>query len=56
VTEAVRDRADELAVVDISGDSVLEDAYRAWLPVLEIDGERAFTYVVPPQALLDRLA
>src|SRR6187200_1700989 len=27
--------------VDITGDVALEAAYREWLPVLEIDGERA---------------
>ena len=34
----------ELRVVDITGDPVLEAAYREWLPVVEIDGRRRFTY------------
>ena len=38
--------------VDITGDPELEAAYREWLPVVEIDGERAFVYYVNPTALL----
>jgi glutaredoxin len=34
----------ELELVDISGDEALELAYREWLPVVEIDGRRRFTY------------
>ncbi len=41
--------------VDISGDPGLEAAYREWLPVVEIDGERAFVYFVDPEALRRRL-
>lgn len=41
--------------MDIGGDPVLEAAYREWLPVVEIDGERAFTYFVQPAALRERL-
>jgi hypothetical protein len=37
--------------VDITGDPALEAAYREWLPVVEIDGERAFVYHVDPAAL-----
>lgn len=40
-----------LDVVDIGGDEALETAYRALLPVVEIDGVRAFTYHVHPAAL-----
>jgi hypothetical protein len=46
----------ELEEVDISGRSELEARYREWLPVVEIDGERAFTYFVPPDGLRRRLA
>lgn len=42
-------------LVDIGGVSELEAKYREYLPVVEIDGIRAFTYVVPPDSLLDRL-
>ena len=41
--------------VDITGDSELEAAYREWLPVVEIDGERAFVYYVDPAALRRKL-
>jgi hypothetical protein len=41
--------------VDITGDPELEARYREWLPVVEIDGERAFVYHVPPDALRRRL-
>jgi hypothetical protein len=42
--------------VDIGGDPELEAAYRAAIPVVEIDGERAFTYFVHAEALRRRLA
>ena len=41
--------------IDIGGDAALESAYREWLPVLEIDGERAFVYRIPPETLRRRL-
>ena len=40
----------ELREVDITGDLALEAAYREWLPVVEIDGRRRFTYHVQPDA------
>ena len=40
----------ELREVDIGGDPALEAAYREWLPVVEIDGRRRFTYFVQPDA------
>jgi Glutaredoxin-like domain (DUF836) len=46
----------ELEEVDIAGNPDLEARYRAWLPVVEIDGERAFTYFVQPDALRRKLA
>jgi glutaredoxin len=42
--------------VDISGDAALEAAYREWLPVVEIDGDRAFVYRIPVDALRRKLA
>ena len=45
----------ELREVWIDGDLELEGRYREWLPVVEIDGERAFTYYVQRDALLRRL-
>ena len=41
----------ELEEVDVTGVPELEARYRAWLPVVEIDGERAFTYFVHADAL-----
>ena len=46
----------ELELVDIGGDPQLERRYRDHLPVIEIDGQRAFTYFVDPEALRNRLS
>jgi glutaredoxin len=46
----------ELEEVDVSGVPELERRYRAWLPVVEIDGERAFVYGVEEHELRERLA
>jgi Glutaredoxin-like domain (DUF836) len=57
VLESVRaEESFELEEVDISGEPELEGRYRELLPVVEIDGERAFTYFVQPEALRRRLA
>jgi hypothetical protein len=45
----------EFERVEIDGDAELEAAYRTSLPVVEVDGERAFTYYVHPEALRRRL-
>jgi glutaredoxin len=49
--------AEEVAYeeVDIMGVPDLEGAYREWLPVVEIDGERAFVYHVQPEGLRRKL-
>ncbi len=58
--ETLRALRDELAFdlgeLDISGDPDLEARYRQWLPVVEIDGERAFVYRVDEGAFRRRLA
>jgi glutaredoxin-like protein DUF836 len=41
--------------VDIGGDPELEASYRESLPVVEVDGERAFTHFVQAEALRQRL-
>ena len=41
--------------VDITGDPELEARYREWLPVVEIDGERAFVYFVDQEGLARKL-
>jgi glutaredoxin len=46
----------DLEEVDIGGDPELESKYREWLPVVEIDGERAFVYHVDPSALRRKVA
>ena len=45
-----------LEEVAIDGDAELEARYREWLPVVEIDGERVFTYHVHEEAFRRRLA
>jgi glutaredoxin len=45
----------ELDEVAIDGDPELEARSREWLPVVELDGERLFTYYVHEDALRRRL-
>ena len=45
-----------LEEVEIDGDPELESRYREWLPVVEIDGERAFVYYVDPDAFRRKVA
>ena len=58
--DRARTQLDRLGVsydaVDITGDAELEARYREWLPVLEIDGERAFVYYIDEAALLKKLS
>jgi glutaredoxin len=46
----------DLETIEIDGDPELEERYREWLPVVEIDGERAFVYYVDSGALRRKLA
>ena len=46
---------DGFAAVGIDGDPELEARYRESLPVVEVDGERAFTYFVTSEGLRERL-
>jgi Glutaredoxin-like domain (DUF836) len=56
VVEAVRaELGFELEHVDVAGRPELEARYRELLPVVEIDGVRAFTYFVDVEALRERL-
>jgi hypothetical protein len=50
IAELRNELAFELREVDIAGDAQLEADYREWLPVVEIDGRRRFTYYVHPDA------
>jgi glutaredoxin len=45
----------DLTAIDISSDPELEALHRTSIPVVEIDGERAFTYHVLPSALARRI-
>ena len=45
-----------LEEIDITGDATLEATYRAALPVIEIDGRRAFKFYVDEHDLRERLA
>ena len=45
----------ELELVDIDGDPELEARYRERIPVVEVDGEPAFTFFVAPDALAARV-
>jgi glutaredoxin len=51
VTAARDELAFELREVAIDGDPRLEAEYREWIPVVEIDGRRRFTYFVHPDGL-----
>jgi glutaredoxin len=58
--DRARDVLDRVGVayesVDITGDDALEERYREWLPVVEIDGARAFVYYVDEAALRRKLS
>ena len=41
----------KLEEIDISGDPELERRYREFIPVVFVDGHRAFTYRVDPDVL-----
>ena len=45
----------ELVEVAIDGDPALEAAYREWIPVVELDGERVCTYYVQEGPLRRRI-
>jgi glutaredoxin len=56
VREAQEELGFDLELVDIEGDPELEARYRESIPVVEVDGRRAFTYFVDRDALAARLA
>ena len=55
LAEARRQHEFELAEVNIGGVPELEERYREWLPVVEIDGERAFLYHLDEAAFVRKL-
>ena len=56
VREVQVEFAFELELIDVGGDPELEAQYREHLPVVEVDGERVFTYFVDAEALRRRLS
>ena len=55
VAEVAAELGIEYEVVDVTGVPELEVRHREWLPVVEIDGVRAFAYFVQRDALVERL-
>jgi len=55
VGEALAGRDLALREVDVTLDPVLERRYGERIPVLAVDGEELFDYVVDPDALRERL-
>jgi glutaredoxin len=58
VATVQRERPFELQEVDISSDPVLNSRYGERIPVVELDGEEVFEYLVEPEELrrmLDRV-
>ena len=54
---AVKRQVDfEFQEVDIGIDDELSDLYKFDIPVVEIDGRRAFKYRVDPEALKEKLS
>jgi len=54
--EVVREVCGEdFELISIDGVAELESTYRELVPVVEVDGEHAFTYYVQPEALRERL-
>ena len=54
--EVVREVCGEdFELISIDGVLELEATYREFVPVVEVDGKRAFTYYVQPEALRERL-
>jgi glutaredoxin len=56
VREVQVELAFELELIDVGGDPELEAQYREHLPVVEVDGDRVFTYFVDAEALRRRLS
>jgi glutaredoxin len=55
VREGLADRDVQLKEVDITLDPVLERRYGERIPVVAVDGEELFEYVVDGRALAERL-
>jgi glutaredoxin len=55
VHEALAGRDVELTEVDVTLDPSLERRYGERIPVLALDGEELFEYVIDPRALRERV-
>jgi glutaredoxin len=55
VREVLAGRDIPLREVDVTLDPLLEGRYGERIPVLDVDGEELFDYVVDPDALRERL-
>jgi glutaredoxin len=55
VAEVRRERPFDLVEVDITFDPGINRRYAERIPVLEVDGEEVFEYVVEPEELRRRL-
>jgi glutaredoxin len=55
VRDVLAGRDVEVLEVDVTLDPVLERRYRERIPVIALDGEELFDYVVDPDLLRDRL-
>ena len=55
LAEVRRQHKFDLEGVNIGGVPELEERYREWLPVIEIDGERAFVYHLDEAAFVRKL-
>jgi glutaredoxin len=55
VSEIRRERPFELREVDVSLDPSLHRRYGERIPVVDVDGDEAFEYVVEPEELRRRL-
>jgi hypothetical protein len=55
VREVLAGRDIPLREVDVTLDPLLEGRYGDRIPVLDVDGEELFDYVVDPDALRERL-
>ena len=47
---------DDFELVDISTDSALEERYRAWIPLVKVDGVERYRYEVDTDGLRELLA
>ena len=47
---------DDFELVDISGETALEERYRTWIPLVKVDGVERYRYEVDADGLRELLA